>query len=296
MTLMALLLAAGGCWFLYDGVVGYGKKNVTAIAEMAFHAGGEGAPWVAYTEGSTEIDDSNADEATMGIFREAHTAGGQKTPWSDHALRNKYSEDGSGEPKVFEAFKAGGVIGANWPDYASLKSIPVDPKDDGQVSIKRAYEAAGKKREWATYALTKNWGSGEIKYHTTGQIREQKFIAGALLAGAFLVLATFFLNRGRKISADADSYTDEKGARIAFTDIFRIDRRKWDNKGLAYAFYRSGASEKKAIIDDLKYIGAGEILARMLENFQGELIDRAKDDEDDEDAENEAIESNPSKN
>ena len=163
MTLMALLLAAGGCWFLYDGVIGYGKKNIIAIAEMAFQAGGEGLPWQTYSEGSTEINDSNADEATMEIFRDAHTAGGEKTPWSDHALRNKYSEDGSGEPKVFEAFEAGSVIGANWPDYASLKSIPVDPKDDGQVSIKRAYEAAGKNREWATYALTFGDGCQEVQ-------------------------------------------------------------------------------------------------------------------------------------
>lgn len=280
MSLMALLLAAGGFWFLYDGVVGYGKKNVIAIAEMAFKAGGDSVPWTEFLASSEPVKDAAPDEATLAVFHEAHTAAGQMTPWSDHALRSSFSDDGSKEPEVFAAFEAGGVIGANWQDYASLKGIPVDPKADDQVNIKRAYEAAGTKREWATYALTKKWASGEIKYHDKGSINEQKFIAGLLIGGSVLVLLTFLRNRNRRITSDSDSYTDEKGRRIAFADIFRIDKRKWDNKGLAYAFFRADGAEKKATLDDLKYIGAGEILERILNNFQGELLERVKDDDD----------------
>ncbi|MCW0216784.1 MAG: hypothetical protein OJI67_00550, partial [Prosthecobacter sp.] len=70
-----------------------------------------------------------------------------------------------------------------------------------------------------------------------------------------------------------------EGLTIHFSQVFRVDKRKWDNKGLAYVWYRETAEapEKKALIDDLKFDGAGKILARLLTHFKGELIEKIED-------------------
>ena len=36
MSLITLMLAAFGGWFLYDGLIGYPKKNLEAVASEAF--------------------------------------------------------------------------------------------------------------------------------------------------------------------------------------------------------------------------------------------------------------------
>ena len=56
--------------------------------------------------------------------------------------------------------------------------------------------------------------------------------------------------------------------------MFRVDKRKWKHKGLAAIFYRDEqGNEKKAVIDDLKYSGADQVLDRLLGRFSGEVID-----------------------
>jgi hypothetical protein len=54
------------------------------------------------------------------------------------------------------------------------------------------------------------------------------------------------------------------------------DKRKWDNKGLAYAWYQTepGGREKRVVIDDLKFGGADRVLERLLGAFKGELIEK----------------------
>jgi len=63
---------------------------------------------------------------------------------------------------------------------------------------------------------------------------------------------------------------------VNHADAFRIDKRKWDQKALAYVFYREGGEGpiRKAIIDDLKYAQAGQVLEGLLANFHGELIEK----------------------
>ena len=41
--------------------------------------------------------------------------------------------------------------------------------------------------------------------------------------------------------------------------------------------YRDGDErEKRAVIDDLKYGGADKILTRLMDNFEGELVERVQ--------------------
>jgi hypothetical protein len=57
-----------------------------------------------------------------------------------------------------------------------------------------------------------------------------------------------------------------------------VDKRKWEHKGLAYAWYRTqGGAEKREVFDDLKYAGADKVLERLLARFSGELIEKVSE-------------------
>jgi len=56
-----------------------------------------------------------------------------------------------------------------------------------------------------------------------------------------------------------------------------VDKRLWDNKGLAYVWHRpAGGGEQKVVIDDLKYEGAVRVLDELLACFKGELIEKVQ--------------------
>ena len=93
---------------------------------------------------------------------------------------------------------------------------------------------------------------------------------------------TFFwmgLSSRRRLSADMDSLTTEGGVRVSYSSVFEIDTRKWDKKGLAYAKYHNeDGAERRAVIDDLKYKEADQVLERLMSKFNGRLIEKLKDE------------------
>jgi hypothetical protein len=73
----------------------------------------------------------------------------------------------------------------------------------------------------------------------------------------------------RCCAAEADHWVTPEGVQIPYADVFRIDKRKWEHKGLAYAWYRTPAgAEKRAVIDDLKFGGADQDAGAFAQPFQ----------------------------
>lgn len=137
---------------------------------------------------------------------------------------------------------------------------------------------AGKNGEpprWVSYAAERGWPEKPHKY-TDREITEQFWWGGATALIGLMVAINMLLNRTKVLHAEEDHWTTPEGVKIPFSKVFRIDKRKWDNKGLAYAWYRDAPEgpEKKAIIDDLKFDGAVRVLDRLLGRFKGELIEK----------------------
>ena len=68
--------------------------------------------------------------------------------------------------------------------------------------------------------------------------------------------ALFFLIRtsGRSMKVNAEGYTAPGGKVIPFESIFKIDKRKWKGKGIAWVFYKdANGEEKKAKVDGMVY-------------------------------------------
>jgi len=101
----------------------------------------------------------------------------------------------------------------------------------------------------------------------------------ALLTGVAGALMLYFYIRTVRgaLTADATSFSTPDGQHVPFASAFRIDRRKWDHKGLAYVYYKDAKGrEKRAVIDDLIFGGAAKVLERLEANFKGEVIDLEK--------------------
>ncbi len=290
MALIIGLITAAGLWFLYDGASGWPKKNVVALAKQAFEAAAKGKTWGEFsTENSDYLDAALDDAGQIELIRAAHADGGEPMPWGEFVVSpaGKDVLSKAGEGAVKKAFEAGGDPDLAWAGYARDNGLPVDKRAaegdtevgiDGFVAIKGAFDSATKRRDWAIYGPAsgrKGWGSKEPKYHSQSEITGQFAFAYGLWAIAAVMLVWAVVNSRRVLRADGESFTTETGVRVPFDQVFSIDKRKWDNKGLAYARYKSeGGGEKRAVIDDLKYIGADQVLARILDNFEGELIER----------------------
>ncbi len=121
-----------------------------------------------------------------------------------------------------------------------------------------------------------------------GKIREQFYAAA--VAGILIAITLFFLIRTmcRSIHADEEALFTQDGRRILYTDMVRIDKRKWDTKGLAIIDYKDGGETKKARIDGMVYgqfkeedgAPAEKLLAYVMERFKGEVVEYVVDDED----------------
>ncbi len=144
---------------------------------------------------------------------------------------------------------------AYWPTY---QEKGLNQKDD------KAWRALARENGWPANPKEKDWDY---------KIKEQ-FIWGlgtGAIGLAFLI--AYLRYQGRVLRCDADSLTTPDGRRIPFASVTKIDKRKWDNKALAYLWWQDQNTSRKAVIDDLIFDGAGKVLDRLLAHFHGELID-----------------------
>lgn len=179
--------------------------------------------------------------------------------------------------KVFEKFEK-----FQTSEEAYKKHLDEKTSQESWLALaeKEGYELQdnNEPRTWATYSK-ENKLEGNPKKKPDSDIRQQKQFAIAFGLGAIGVLLTLLFNRKKTISSDSISWTTPKGKNIKFSDIYEIDKRKWDNKGLATIFYKENEEPKKVLLDDLKFTGAGKILDRIMANFSGDIIETVNEEQ-----------------
>ena len=148
-----------------------------------------------------------------------------------------------------------------WQAEAKAQGIDLNPQ--------------GEPLPWAAIAARKNWPE-KPKKRTPTEIEQQFYWGYAMMLGVAIITGLVLMSRTKKLIGHADYFITPEGQRVNHADAFRIDKRKWEHKALAYVFYREGGagSTRKAVIDDLKYAGAGQVLAALEANFHGELIEK----------------------
>lgn len=290
MALMLLLTVGGGGWFFYDGKFAWPAKNVVFFAKEAFDSGGRGESWPEFKDSLSKISqDTTTGEDSMMLLQKAHSDGGEDQTWLEFSKSTKGKSvlKKINEDTAKDAYINGQKRNVTWQDYAELKQYAKDKKSamqggmDGLNQFEGCYNsfaAATAKRDWAVYGVVSSgqqgWEVKNPKFHSASEIKGQIIIAFCLLVSAFCILINALINSRRVLIADADNLISEKGEIISFQSIYRIDTRKWAKKGLAYVFYDEGdASKNRAVIDDLKFVGADLILDRMKDRISGEIIE-----------------------
>ena len=262
---MALMFGVGAFMFFKDWKFGYPEKNVERFYYLAF-------------------EDAKED------FAEHLEEGKSPEDWENFAQSQKVFKeiDDPGETveDVTAVVPADTDLETRWPeiiaDFESYQPLYEAGKNTASPpGWKKFSNSDGRK-----------WSEKSDNLKTDGKIKEQLYIG--IFCSVLFVGALFFFLRtnGRSMRVDEAGYTPPGGKLIPFGNIKRIDARKWDTKGLAYVFYEQGGSEKKAKIDGMVYgqfkkedgEPAQKLYERILANFQGELIELAPDDEEEEQA------------
>lgn len=250
-VLMLVMFGGFGSYFLYDWKIGYPEKNYVVANYIAFNKAGE-----AWT-----MDENRESPEVWNAFVKK-----QIIPFDEDRSIYPTSTD-------FEE---------NWPEI--LKQMDNHKSDD----------------LWADYSGEKGWPQKvnvEEDPKTSGQIREQLY--AACVCFALTAIASFFLIRtkGRAMKVDEKGYYPPGGNLIPFSTIKTLDKRKWETKGLATLTYDANGEDKKAKIDGMIYgqfkeeegAPAEVLFQKVLQNFEGELIELVDEDEDDE-ADNKVLE------
>jgi len=135
---------------------------------------------------------------------------------------------------------------------------------------------------WREYSKERGMdGKPKEKPFDAGKIREQWIVFWICIA--LSTIAAFFLLRTirRSITVDGESITDQQGRRIPFSDLNRLDLRKWDTKGLAFLDYDGPTGKGRLRIDGLTYGGfkkengepAEKLMQHIRTHFAGEIIE-----------------------
>ena len=133
--------------------------------------------------------------------------------------------------------------------------------------------------KWLQYAAMNGWPEKPKRY-TDKEVAEQLWWGLGTLGAGLVLAVAMLLNRNKVLTAGADHWVTPEGEKVAFADVFRVDKRKWERQGLAYAWYRlADGRQRRAVIDDLKFGGAEQILERLLRKFRGELVEKVPDQE-----------------
>ncbi len=113
---------------------------------------------------------------------------------------------------------------------------------------------------WEKYAAEKGYAKKFPKERTEAGIQEQRTIGWVMVGGSLLFLAWIAWNHTLRVTAEGEVVTGTNGKQVNLDSILKIDRKKWDNKGIAVAIYEEGGKERRLILDDHKFEGCEAIM------------------------------------
>jgi hypothetical protein len=113
---------------------------------------------------------------------------------------------------------------------------------------------------WEKKADAEGWKAKVPKHRSPGDLMGQR-IPGFVFMFASIVFALWVVwNHRRSVRAEGDWITGASGERVNLDWIVDMDRRKWDNKGIAYAIYEEAGKRRRLTLDDHKFLGCEAII------------------------------------
>ena len=85
------------------------------------------------------------------------------------------------------------------------------------------------------------------------EIGQQFAMAAVVGLISLIFIGKFFLNRGRWIEADEDGMRSSENRELKFDQVTALNKKKWDNKGIARVMYEADGRKKTIVLDDCNY-------------------------------------------
>jgi hypothetical protein len=135
---------------------------------------------------------------------------------------------------------------------------------DGGVT----YPKRGETAKWSDFALKRGWpGQDHPAAYSSAELKTQ-FVLGVLcvvMGGATVVW--LILGFRQQMSGDGQTVVGVRGERVPLEAFVSVDKRKWERKSIAYAFYEQDGQRRRLTIDDYKFVGAEDILKQIEERL-----------------------------
>ncbi|MBI5684229.1 MAG: hypothetical protein HZC54_04045 [Verrucomicrobia bacterium] len=142
------------------------------------------------------------------------------------------------------------------------------PKHNDRLAEYKAAVARGETAKWSDFAAKKGWpGQDHPAPYSSAELKTQ-FVLGAIcvaMSGATII--RFLIGRRQKMSSDGQTICGVRGERVPLEAFVSVDKRKWERKSIAYAFYEQDGQRRRLTIDDYKFIGAEDILKQIEEQI-----------------------------
>jgi len=239
---MILMFTIFGALFLKDGLTGYREKNLHYVMYHAFQDTGKHYDLLKDKGGVTEAQwEKEVEELELTV--------------PDDGLDVLPADVVTALPELL---------------VNSYSKFSEQGGQQGTIDLWKQYT---RKLGWSDEKPKKIYGASEIR---------NQFISAAVV-GVLLLVALFILIRTsrRSISADGEALYTQTGQRIRYQDMVKLDKRRWDTKGVAIVFYNEDGDERKAKIDGMVYgqfkseygAPAEKLFQRVLANFKGVILE-----------------------
>lgn len=172
-----------------------------------------------------------------------------------------------------------GLFMSGWFAFDGLVTYP-KRLSYAQAFEKIKSEATGQvevAKRWQELAGTNKWPS-EQPEKTSAAIRNDiygQYIFGVLSLFLGVPAAWFyFKSRRRWVEATDDGLKTSWGQHVRFADVTLLNKKRWESKGIARAFYTQGGKKQVFVFDDFKYDREplGQLLRKLEAVLQPEQI------------------------
>lgn len=154
-----------------------------------------------------------------------------------------------------------------WPGeaarYAEFSEIKQGLIEEGKVEEETKVEDKDNdylRIAWEQHARENGYRSKIPKERTASAIRDQKVIGWTMIVGSLFFAAWVAWNHKLRVQAQGETIIGVKGEQVAFDSIIKLDRKKWDSKGIMYAIYEDGEKQKILTLDAHKFDGCESIV------------------------------------
>ncbi|MGB0415398.1 MAG: hypothetical protein ACPGKS_00965 [Coraliomargarita sp.] len=143
-------------------------------------------------------------------------------------------------------------------EYTEIKAALVEA---GKIEAEVEHEdSATLQLAWKRHSEEQGYKGKTPKERDEAAIGEQRVIGWVMIIGSVVYAAWIAWNHTLRIRAEGETVIGASGQRVELDSIIGIDRKKWENKGIAYAIYEVDGKRKRLCLDDHKFAGTEAII------------------------------------